>query len=247
MAKAASSLTDDLMQVCEALEERYGKRKPQKCTDIIEALVHQILELGTKETTAREAFKRLKDEYVDWNDMRVATVREIQDILGPKYHRCREKSEDIKHLLADLYTAFRRMDIANALEPEHIHTLRALPDTTNIRRDMVDRALLLVLDVRMLPCDEEQFRLLKFLGGVPKQASLSQYQKKIEESLDTEQLLRLSRVLREHVHMYTGAGADEPQPIDFGLKKDPAAKGGSTGKEVKEIKEPKTTKKVVKK
>ena len=56
--------------------------------------------------------------------------------------------------------------------------------------------------------------------------------KKIEESLDSEQMLRLSRGLREHVHIYQSGGEDEPQIIAFGwTQKDPLgmdkpAKGG---------------------
>ena len=219
-SKDKGALTADLLGVCDQLEVRYGRRKPQKIPDFIEALMTQILELGATEKAAKDVMTRLKAEYVDWNDMRVASIREIEDILGAKYYRCREKAEDIKHLLADLYTAFRRMEINDLLTAEGIETLRALPDTTNIRRDMVDRALVMSLDVKVLPCDEEQFRLLKFLGGVPKHANLQNFSKKIEDALDVEGILRLSRVLREHVHIYSIAGEDEPQPVDYGAKKE---------------------------
>ncbi len=229
MAKSAATngadkntLTADLQKACDALEERYGKRKIAKIPDFIEALMTQILELGATEKASKDAMTRLKAEYTDWNDMRVASVREIEDILGAKYYRCREKAEDIKHLLADLYTAFRRMEINDLLTAEGIETLRALPDTTNIRRDMVDRALVLSLELKCFPCDEDQFRLLKFLGGVPKHANLQNFQRKIEEALDVDGILRLSRVLREHVHTYQLAGEDEPQPVEFGQKKESA-------------------------
>ncbi|MBA3707914.1 MAG: hypothetical protein H0W83_03725 [Planctomycetes bacterium] len=228
MSKAANgnpSLAKDLVKVCEALEERYGRRKSQKFTDFIEALVYQILELGVQEAAAKSALKRLHDEYTDWNDMRVASVREIEDVLGPKYYRVREKAEDVKHLLADLYTAFRRMDIHDLLNADGIETLRALPETTNIRKDMVERSLLLALDVKVFPCDEDQFRLLKFLGGIPKHLNLQQGLKKVEEALEPEDILRLSRVLREHVHVYHTAGEDDPQPINFGLKSEKAKSG----------------------
>jgi endonuclease III len=217
MAKStASALSADLLRVCEALEVRYGQRKATACDDFIEGLVYQILELATPERSAREALKRIKDEYVDWNDMRVATVREIQDILGPRYPRCREKAEDLSSLLADLYTAFRRMDLHEMVRtPEGIETLRALPETTLIREDMVERALLEICHVHTFPCDEEQFRLLKFLGGAPKNANLETFREKIEEALDDEQLLRLSRGLREHTDLLIQEDEDEPQAIDF--------------------------------
>ncbi|MEK7415586.1 MAG: hypothetical protein AAB263_19955, partial [Planctomycetota bacterium] len=205
MAKPAASVhthfAADLIKVCEALEVRYGRRKHQTYDDVIEALVFQILDLGVPEKQSRDAMKRLRDEFIDWNDMRVATVREIEDVLGARYAKSREKSEDLRHLLADLYTAFRRMDIREALAGDGIETLRALPETSNIRRDFVDRALLLAVGITVFPCDDYQIRMLKFLGAVPKQWTLQQSQRRIEEALDTEGMDRLSRVLREHAHI----------------------------------------------
>jgi endonuclease III len=238
MAKAAatptSAHTKDLLKVTAALEERYGQSKVSEFTDFIESLVYQILELGTSEKNARDALKRLREEYVDWNDMRVATVRELEDILTGKFYQVRKKAEDIKHLLADLYTAFRKMEIAE-LTPEALETLRALPETTNVRKDDLERALAITFKLSVFPCDEDQFRLLKFLGGVPKPLNLQQGLKKVEESLNLEQMLALSRVLREHVHTYHEAGEDEPQPISFnwdkgGVGKDKKAAAGKVSK-----------------
>lgn len=230
MAKApADALNAELQIICEALEARYGRRKFGPFEDFIEAMIYQILELGCTEKTARDAYKRLRDEYVDWNDMRVATVREIEDILGPRYYRVREKSEDLKHLLADIYTAFRRMDIKDALAGDGVATLRALPDTTNIRRDMIEKALLSLTGGKICPLDDDQFKLLKFLSGGQKTLGPAikplSYQlgaRKLEELVDLETLLRLSRGLREHSHFCQSQDEDEPQPISFGWdKKDP--------------------------
>ncbi len=239
MAKTATashdSTTTALMKVCEALEERYGQRRTTKTEDFIEALVYQILEVGTTEKLSRDALKRIRDEFVDWNDMRVSTVREIEDILGATYYRRREKAEDLKHLLADLYTAYRKMDLSELLNAEGIETLRALPETTLIRRDMVERALLLVLDVKIFPSDEEQLRLVKFLGGLPKQLTTEQCVSKIEEALDAESMLRLSRGLREHCHMLEIADEMDPQPIGFQWSKpDPLGMGGKKASKKKD-------------
>jgi endonuclease III len=224
MAKAPAA-SSDLMATCEALEERWGNRKPFLAEDFIEALVWQILELSSPERTAKDALKRIQSEYVDWNDMRVATVREIQDILGPRYPRCREKAEDLSSLLADLYTAFRRMELNEMVAtPEGIDTLRALPDTTLIRVDMVETALLTVCKVKTFPCDEDQFRLLKFLGGVPKAWTYQTGVVKIAETLEVEDMLRLSRGLREHWEFIMQNDEYDPQPIDFKWDKKAAAK-----------------------
>ena len=71
----------------------------------------QILELGGHEALAHQALGLFQEEYVDWNDMRVATVREIEDLLGDSYPDYAQKADDICHLLADLGTAFRNMNL----------------------------------------------------------------------------------------------------------------------------------------
>ena len=68
-ANPNAALVKDLMKVIEALEVRYGLRKPGKFTDFIEALVFQILELGAQEKPARDGLKRLRDEYADLIDL----------------------------------------------------------------------------------------------------------------------------------------------------------------------------------
>lgn len=220
MAKAAT-LTTDLIAVSDALEARYGRRKLAPFDDFIEALIFQILELAAPEKAARDALSRIKAEYVDWNDMRVATVREIQDILGHKYVRCREKAEDLHSLLADLYTAFRKMELGIDVvtTQEGLDTLRALPETTLIRQDMVERALVIACEIKIFPCDEEQYELLQHLGGISKRTQYDSGKQKILEALDTEQLLYLARGLREHCDFLEQNDADGPQAVDWGWEK----------------------------
>ena len=220
---AATSLQKKLLAASDELAKRYGTYKATEGEDFIANLALQILALGNTERSARDALKRIREEYVDWNDMRVATVRELQDILGPRYIRCREKAEDLHSLLADMYTAFRRMDVTEVVvTPDGIATLRALPDTTLIRGDMVETALLTVCNISTFPCDEAQFELLQFLGAIPKTWEFDSHLDKIVEALDVDQMLALSHGLREHVDFLQLQDIFDPKPVDFGLK--PAAK-----------------------
>jgi len=238
MAKASSITRSRLMKVSDQLEKRYGRRKPPPFDDFIECLVYQILEVGIGERTAKDAVKRIKSEYVDWNDMRVATIREIQDILGPNFDRCRERAEDLSSLLADLYTAFRSMELDEIVgTPDGIITLRALPDTTLIRVDMVERALLLMLHLPTFPVDEDQFELLRYFGGVPKNTEWEDARDRIPEILDEEEMLRLARGLREHTDYLFRHEIYEWKPIDYTAPRVRRRKGKKSPPILPEIKE----------
>ena len=45
--------------------------------------VFAIVSENLTESQAQAAIKKLKDYFVDWNDLRVATVDEIAEVLGP--------------------------------------------------------------------------------------------------------------------------------------------------------------------
>ena len=189
----AASLSKRLMKVATALAKRYGTPDVPEFRDFIDCMAYLILELGTPEAEARAALERLRNEYVDWNDMRVATAREIQDVLGPDFPRHREKAEDIAALMADLFTAFRSMSLEEKVRtPDGIETLRALPDTTLIRVDLVDVALChFDIDLRF-PIDDEQFEILQFLGGIDDDADFEESQALILETLSHDEMMQLA-------------------------------------------------------
>ncbi|MFW5829431.1 MAG: hypothetical protein ACOCXA_04140 [Planctomycetota bacterium] len=220
MVRVTSSFSAKLMEICEQLEERYGVCKPPHLESFIEEMMYQILLLGASDRLARKALAALREEFVTWNDMRVGSVREIQDILGPRYPRARVRAEDLHHLLADFYTAFRRMELDEiARTADGMETLRALPETTLVREDMVEWALLHAIGIETFPCNTEQFEILRFLGGVAKNTEFDEAREAVLQALDKEQRLRLSHGLREHAEMLEQADEYDPQAIDWGWDK----------------------------
>ncbi len=231
MATISSTHVRKLKKLCTDLEARYGEFQPLPIENFIEIMMYQILLLGADRAEAERALKDLQEEFVNWNDMRVSTVREIQDILGNNYPRNREKAEDINHLLADLYTAFKSMELdERAITEEGIETLRALPETTLVREDMVESALLHNYNLVTFPCNEEQYALLEFLKVIPAGEDNGEIRYRIADELDRETKLRLAHGLREHSNMLEQAGEYDPQPLNFGLKKKAAAKKAAAKK-----------------
>ena len=211
-----------LTTVLESLEKRYPALKQDLPDDFTALMLFQILELGGYEKLAHQALKTFQEEYVDWNDMRVATVREIEDLLGEKYPHYAQKADDICHLLADLYTAFRNMNLnENMVTPEGYEVMRAMPITTLIRVDMVETALFAIPKLSCVPFSPRQLELLKFLGGVEESASPAEIHELLLEC-DHDFLLRLSHALREHeyylaedtmlVEPYENQAADYKKP-----------------------------------
>jgi hypothetical protein len=214
-----------LLKISDALAKRYGETTAYETDDFLILMCYLILATGAGDVDGADptvTLEQLLAEYVDWNDMRMATVREVEDLLGQGYPRRREKAEDIVSLLVDMYTAFRSTDMAKAIRtPDGLETLRALPDTTLVRGDLVEEALVRLGVSDRLPADEEQLELLAYLANDPD----AEFEALRQEALDTltiEQRLQLAFGLRQHRDLIYQYNVDEPQPIGYGWdKKDP--------------------------
>ena len=211
-----------LQKISDALAKRYGEASTYETDEFLILMCYLILATGADGEQARETLEQLLAEYVDWNDMRMATVREVEDLIGEGYPRRREKAEDIVSLLVDMHTAFRSSTLAQAIRTaEGQETLRALPETTLVRGDLVEEAMVRLGASERLPADEEQLELLAYLLK-DEGADLDALRQEAEETLTVEERLQLAFGLRQHRDLIYQYNVDEPQPIGYGWdKKDP--------------------------
>ena len=217
-----ASAKQRLQKISDALAKRYGEASTYETDEFLILMCYLILATGADGEQARETLEQLLAEYVDWNDMRMATVREVEDLIGEGYPRRREKAEDIVSLLVDMHTAFRSSTLAQAIRTaEGQETLRALPETTLVRGDLVEEAMVRLGASERLPADEEQLELLAYLLK-DEGADLDALRQEAEETLTVEERLQLAFGLRQHRDLIYQYNVDEPQPIGYGWdKKDP--------------------------
>jgi len=65
-----------------ALKKRYEVPEPVSRT-VMEHLLYAVVREGTTPDKADKAFQHLKERFVDWNEVRVSTVQELCDAMGP--------------------------------------------------------------------------------------------------------------------------------------------------------------------
>jgi endonuclease III len=71
-----------LDHVYTALKKRYEVADPTERT-VLEHLLYAVVREGTTREKADKAFQTLKERFVDWNEVRVSTVQELCDAMGP--------------------------------------------------------------------------------------------------------------------------------------------------------------------
>jgi endonuclease III len=71
-----------LDHVFTALKKRYDTPEPVQ-RSVLEHLLYAVVRAGTTREKADKAFHNLKTRFVDWNEVRVSTVQELCDAMGP--------------------------------------------------------------------------------------------------------------------------------------------------------------------
>ena len=77
--------------------------EPEEFTDAVEVLVKSFLIWDSTTIKASAAYKRLMDQIVDFNDLRVSMPHELVDWIGPRYPMAMERCQRIRAALRHTY------------------------------------------------------------------------------------------------------------------------------------------------
>jgi len=114
--RAAESGTRDhrrkFVRVLRALEDKYGRHIYPEERTLLEQAIFALLAYDNPVTNARKALRDLKDDFVDWNECRCATPREIEAILERSRIEPRDHlAESIIELLQRAFQEFCQADL----------------------------------------------------------------------------------------------------------------------------------------
>lgn len=113
---AAKLTFDDLVA---AVEPRFGAVRELDEADGLDQLVYLSLARDLPPKKARTALRRLRADFVDWNDVRVTPAHELADLLeGGVAGAGHRRATELLDLLSTLYLRFNKMTADVAVTPD---------------------------------------------------------------------------------------------------------------------------------
>src|SRR5262249_52467465 len=70
-----------LTQLFTTLKKRYQPRDPD-ARPVLEQFIYAICREGTTREQADRAYRALQERFFDWNEIRVSSVREVEEVLS---------------------------------------------------------------------------------------------------------------------------------------------------------------------
>jgi len=194
--KNATKHADDLRSLFKRLTKDC-KPEPRPPLDPLKALVRGAMTFDVPDARADEAMAAIEKEFVDLNELRVATDLEIQELLGVRYPQIEKRVAMITQSLNAIF------------EKEHTLNLDRLGtiskrDARQFLRDLIPEShpfveayvMLFGFDGHAFPADDETLEFLKDQGIIEHSTSLDECQRFVEHHLKAEECHELFACLR---------------------------------------------------
>ena len=163
---ATQSKTQFLTDVHTLLKKRYKPKADRNAVrlSVLKAVVYGICHEDTTREQANQALSRFKDEFFDWNEVRVSSVEEIQETLAgipdPE-----ERAQRIRRFLRQLFNRTYGFTLDALTKKPLKEALKVLQTYEAFASDYVTATVIQqALGGHAIPIDKDTHRVLERLG-----------------------------------------------------------------------------------
>lgn len=184
--KNATKHAEELRSLYKKLLKEH-KPEPREPMDPLKALVRGAMSFDVSDDRADAAMKAIDKEFVDLNELRVATDLEIQELLGQRYPNIEKRVAMITQSLNNIFEREHTLSLdrlKTISKRDARHFLRELPDVHPFVEAYV---MLYGFDGHAIPIDDDMLAYLREQEIIDEQTSLEEAQRFVEHHIKHEE------------------------------------------------------------
>src|SRR5688500_16809554 len=184
--KNAGKHADELKSLLRRLAKEY-KPEDRQAQEPLKALVRGAMSYDVSDSRAREAMRAIETEFVDLNELRVATDLEIQELLGVKYPEIERRVAMITQSLNNIFEREHTLSLdrlKTVSKRDARQFLRELPD---IHPFVEAYVMLFAFEGHTVPVDEEIVEYLRDHKILEDGIGIEEAQRFLEHHLKAEE------------------------------------------------------------
>jgi hypothetical protein len=193
--KTVPKYADELKSLFKRL--RKGEKPPPlEALDPLRALVRGAMSYDVEDERADQAMALIEQEFVDLNELRVATDLEVQELLGARYPEIEKRvaliTQTLNYIFEHEHTmSLERLRTLNKREARQF--LKEIPDI----HPFVEAFIMLhALEGNCIPLDQKMLDYLAQSGAVDPALSLEEAQRFVEHHIKAEDAYEFYRLVR---------------------------------------------------
>jgi endonuclease III len=172
------------------------KAVPRQQVDPLQALVRGAMSFDVSEAKVDEVMTHIEREFVDLNELRVATDLEIQELLGARYPQIEKRVAMITLALNHIFEREHTMSLNRLKEISRRDARQFLRDLPEMHPFVEAYVTLFAFDGPAVPLDDTMLARLRDEGVVDENITLDDAQKFLEHHLKGEECYEFYFALR---------------------------------------------------
>jgi endonuclease III len=180
--KNASKYAETLRHLLKSLL-REGKPEPAQKMEPLKALIRGAMSFDVSDTRAHEAMRLIERDFVNTNELRVATDLEIQELLGTRYPSIERRVEMITRSLNSIFEREHTLSLDRLRNIGKKEARQFLRDLPAIHPFVEAYVMLFGFETPAVPLDDEMLRYLREEGMFEEKTTLEEAQRFLENNL----------------------------------------------------------------
>ena len=196
--KNATKHADELKSLCRRLVKEY-KPAPREPQEALRALVRGAMSYDMTDAKAAEAMRHIQEEFVDLNELRVATDLEIHELLGVRYPAIEKRVAMITQSLNNIFEREHTMNLERLKTVSKRDARQFLRELPEIHPFVEAYVMLYAFDGHCFPIDNEILALLREHEIVDEHMPLEEAQRFVEHHLKADECYEFFVAIRQEL------------------------------------------------
>jgi hypothetical protein len=196
--KNATKHADDLKSLARKLIKD-AKPAPRESMEPLNALVRGAMSFDVPDAKADDAIRAIEKEFVDLNELRVATDLEIQELLGVRYPAIEKRVAMITQSLNNIFEREHTLSLDRLKTISKRDARQFLRELPEVHPFVEAYVMLFSFDGHSVPLDEEMLAYLREEEIFDESVDLEEAQKFVEHHIKGEDHYDFFQVLRRAV------------------------------------------------
>lgn len=189
-----------LTDVYNLLRKRYKLGPRDETLSVLEAVLYGICHEGATREQANQALSRFRDDFFDWNEVRVSSLPEIQGVLAGLPDR-EGKAHRLRRFLRQIFDKTYGFDLDGLAKKPLKEAAKALPEFEALTSDYVLATVIQqALGGHAIPVDEPMRRGLARLGVAEPDADAAALRATLERAVPKNRGAEFVDLMAELTH-----------------------------------------------
>jgi hypothetical protein len=193
-----------LKKMINRLQRSGGRAVEPEILDVTSELILGCLSEYNTENKARAALNKLRNHFVDINELRVSKSSEVIKVIGKNTVEARPTAERILQVLRQAFTQKHTMDLESLHQLGKREAKTFFESMEGITPYVVARVMMRGLDGHAFPLHESMLKMLRAEEVVDPQASPEEVQGFLERQITSARIHKVYTLLRRHTDHFKG-------------------------------------------